>query len=71
MQVWHEAKLGRDFGRFAFRGFSLPFTPRRAGTFRLLAKATNSLGQAQADKLIFNPAGYHNNVPRPLTITVV
>lgn len=70
-EVWHEAKLGRDFGRFAFRGFSLPFTPRRAGTFQLLAKATNSLGQAQADKLIFNPAGYNNNVPRPLTITVV
>ena len=39
--------------------------------FRLMAKATNSLGQAQADKLVFNPAGYNNNVPRPLTITVV
>jgi DMSO/TMAO reductase YedYZ molybdopterin-dependent catalytic subunit len=69
--IWHEAKLGRDFGRFAFRSFSAPFTPRRPGTFRLMAKATNSLGQAQADKLIFNPAGYNNNVPRPLTITVV
>jgi DMSO/TMAO reductase YedYZ molybdopterin-dependent catalytic subunit len=68
---WQEAKLGRDLGRFAFRSFSAPFTPRRPGAFRLVAKATNSLGQRQADKLIFNPAGYNNNVPRPLTITVV
>jgi hypothetical protein len=35
-----------------------------------MAKASNAIGQTQADKLIFNPAGYHNNVPRPLTINV-
>ena len=27
--------------------------------------------QTQADKLIFNPAGYHNNVARPLILNVV
>ena len=36
-----------------------------------MAKATNALGQTQGDKLIFNPAGYHNNVVRPLTLNVI
>ena len=35
-----------------------------------MARASNGVGQTQADKLIFNPAGYHNNVIRPLTINV-
>ena len=33
-----------------------------------MAKASNVIGQTQAESLIFNPAGYHNNVVRPLTI---
>ena len=69
--AWREAVLAKDIGRFAFRGFLFPFSPPRAGTYRVMAKASNALGQTQADKLIFNPAGYHNNVPRPLTINVV
>jgi DMSO/TMAO reductase YedYZ molybdopterin-dependent catalytic subunit len=69
-EVWRDAELGPDVGRFAFRSFRFAFAPPRAGTFRVTAKATNALGQTQVDKLIFNPAGYHNNVPRPLTIDV-
>jgi len=69
--TWREAELGNDFGRFAFRGFRLPFTPPRAGKYQVLARASNGVGQTQAEKLIFNPAGYHNNVIRPLTINVL
>jgi hypothetical protein len=69
-QDWHEADLGKDVGRFAFRAFRFAFTPPRAGTYQVLARASNGVGQTQADKLIFNPAGYHNNVIRPLTINV-
>ena len=29
------------------------------------------LVRPRADKLIFNPAGYHNNVVRPLTLNVI
>jgi DMSO/TMAO reductase YedYZ molybdopterin-dependent catalytic subunit len=70
-QVWHEAELGKDFGRFAFRAFRFPFRPPRAGTYRVAAKATNSVGQSQVETLIFNRAGYHDNVIRPLTINAV
>jgi DMSO/TMAO reductase YedYZ molybdopterin-dependent catalytic subunit len=70
-QDWHEAELGKDLGRFAFRAFRFAFTPPRPGTYQVLARASNGVGQTQADKLIFNPAGYHNNVIRPLTINAV
>ena len=30
-QVWREAELGKDVGRFAFRAFRFAFTPPRAG----------------------------------------
>jgi DMSO/TMAO reductase YedYZ molybdopterin-dependent catalytic subunit len=69
--TWREAELGKDAGRFAFRGFRLPFTPSRVGQYRVMAKASNALGQTQAAKQIFNPAGYNNNVARPVTINVV
>jgi DMSO/TMAO reductase YedYZ molybdopterin-dependent catalytic subunit len=70
-KTWRGAELERDVGRFAFRSFRFAFAPPRAGTYQVLARATNALGQTQADKLIFNPAGYHNNVVRPLTLNVI
>jgi DMSO/TMAO reductase YedYZ molybdopterin-dependent catalytic subunit len=68
--TWREAELGKDLGRFAFRGFRFAFTPARAGKYQVVAKATNTAGQTQVDRLIFNPPGYLNNVMRPLTIDV-
>ncbi|HXY98722.1 MAG TPA: molybdopterin-dependent oxidoreductase [Stellaceae bacterium] len=70
-KTWREAALGQDHGRFAFRPWSFRFTPMKPGTVTVLAKASNGIGQTQAEALIFNPAGYHNNVIRPLAITVV
>jgi sulfite dehydrogenase (cytochrome) subunit A len=70
-QAWREAELGKDVGRFAFRAFRFPFTPPSAGAYQVMARASNSVGQTQAEKLIFNPAGYHNNVIRPLAVNVL
>ncbi len=67
-QSWRDAELGKDDGRYSFRTWSFRFVPERAGTYRIIAKASNRAGQTQADQLIWNPAGYHNNVPRPVTI---
>lgn len=69
--TWREAELGQDNGRFAFRSFRFAFAPARAGKYQVIAKAANAVGQTQVDRLIFNPAGYHNNVMRPLTIDVL
>ena len=68
--TWSEASLGADGGRFAFRPWRYRFTPQGSGTYRIMAKAANRVGQTQVETLIFNPAGYHNNVIRPMTITV-
>ncbi|HEY1798391.1 MAG TPA: molybdopterin-dependent oxidoreductase [Stellaceae bacterium] len=68
-KVWQEATLGPDLGRFSFRTWNFHFTPATAGKHTVAARASNAIGQTQADSLIFNPAGYHNNVPLPLTIT--
>jgi DMSO/TMAO reductase YedYZ molybdopterin-dependent catalytic subunit len=67
---WREAGLGKDHGRFGFRQWNFRFTPTKPGTVTVLAKASNGIGQTQAESLIFNPAGYHNNVMRPLAISV-
>jgi DMSO/TMAO reductase YedYZ molybdopterin-dependent catalytic subunit len=69
-QSWRDATLGADGGRFAFRPWSHRFAADARGTRRIMAKATNRIGQTQVDTLLFNPAGYHNNVVRPTTITI-
>jgi len=70
-KLWREADLGKDLGRFAFRSFGFRFVAATPGTYKVMVRASNALGQTQAESLIFNPAGYHNNVIRPLTISVV
>ncbi|HZR70675.1 MAG TPA: molybdopterin-dependent oxidoreductase [Burkholderiales bacterium] len=67
---WRRAKLGRDLGRFSFREFSFPFTPREAGPLVVMARATARSGETQVEQLIHNPAGYHHNVIQRLTLEV-
>jgi sulfite dehydrogenase len=69
-QTWHEATLGEDLGRFAFRAFRFRPETIRPGTYVISSRATNNAGETQADRLKFNPAGYHNNVPQQIAVTV-
>ena len=68
--TWREATLGEDLGRFAFRPWTYRFTATATGSQTILAKAGNRLGETQTETLIFNGAGYHNNVVRPTTIVI-
>jgi hypothetical protein len=67
---WKPATLGRDLGRFAFRAFSFNTGKIEAGNYVISSRATNNAGETQVDKLKFNPAGYHNNVPQQIAVTV-
>jgi sulfite dehydrogenase (cytochrome) subunit A len=67
---WKQATLGKDLGRFSFRGFSFQTGRIDAGSYILSSRATNNAGETQVDKLKFNPAGYHNNVPQQIPVTV-
>jgi DMSO/TMAO reductase YedYZ molybdopterin-dependent catalytic subunit len=67
---WRPAALGADHGPYAFRQFKLTVANMRKGPAVLLARATNNAGETQPDKLKFNPAGYQNNVPRPVAVVL-
>jgi sulfite dehydrogenase len=67
-KTWGSATLGQDLGRFAFRPWSFAFSAKK-GKNSVTVSATNKIGQSQTSELIFNPAGYHNNVMQNITLT--
>jgi hypothetical protein len=66
-QSWSAATLGDDLGRFAFRPWSFDLTVR-SGKNTVTVNATNKRGETQVAALLFNPAGYHNNVRQSVTL---
>ena len=66
-KTWSSAKLGEDLGKFAFRPWS--FDVQVKGKATVMVNATNAIGQTQVTKLLFNGAGYHNNVMQSITLT--
>jgi len=67
---WQAAQLGADLGRFSWRPWSYRFTSAQRGRRALLARAINRAGATQVADLIFNPAGYHNNVIQRVDIEI-
>lgn len=67
---WQGALLDRELGRFAFRTFRLATGPLPRGTAELRVRATSDSKETQPDAWKVNSAGYHNNVPQRLTVTV-
>src|SRR5215471_16685722 len=65
---WTAATLGEDLGRFAFRAFSHAVAVPMKGSYKIMARANNKIGQSQATALIANPAGYHHNVIQTLNL---
>jgi len=66
-KTWSSAQLGEDLGRYAFRPWSFELNAKR-GKNTVMANAINAIGQTQTSALIFNPAGYHNNVMQNITL---
>jgi sulfite dehydrogenase len=69
-QSWQDAQLDRPLGQYAYRRFSVQTELMRPGTYKLLSRATSNTGEKQVDRLKVNPAGYHNNLPRPIAVVV-
>lgn len=67
--TWEAAELGQDYGRFAFRPWSLTLHAAKPGPITIIVRATNNSGATQPAKLSFNPAGYNDNVMQSLTLT--
>jgi DMSO/TMAO reductase YedYZ molybdopterin-dependent catalytic subunit len=65
---WTAAELGPDLGRYSFRTWRSTFRPSKSGDYPVMARATNRQGSTQTAELIFNPAGYHNNVMQRIVL---
>jgi sulfite dehydrogenase len=63
--------LGKDYGKYSFREWTIPFTPPRAGTYELKVKATNRIGQSQPLEALWNPPGYMRNVIETVRVAAV
>jgi DMSO/TMAO reductase YedYZ molybdopterin-dependent catalytic subunit len=64
---WSDAGLGEDIGRYAFRPWSFVLRTK-PGRNTVMVNTSNKIGQSQTAELIFNPAGYHNNVMQNITL---
>jgi sulfite dehydrogenase len=69
-RTWRAAELGRQVDKYAFREWTLPFTPERAGKLTLMARATNRLGQSQPLEPLWNPSGYMRNCVEPVNVLI-
>jgi DMSO/TMAO reductase YedYZ molybdopterin-dependent catalytic subunit len=67
---WRPAELGPDLGRYAWRQWRYTIPAPQPGAYLIMAKAANRAGATQTFDLIFNPAGYHNNVVQRVAIQV-
>ena len=68
---WREAKLGPDFGRFAWREFRMPLDTSQAGSIAIAVRARSRSGLQQPDALTANPGGYHDNIVQTVSVEVV
>lgn len=60
---WHEAQLGEDEGRYAYRTFHYTFKPLVHGKMTIMSRATNHAGEQQpmAEEIGWNAGGYKYN----------
>jgi DMSO/TMAO reductase YedYZ molybdopterin-dependent catalytic subunit len=66
--TWHQAEVAAPIARAAWREFRLPWTPA-AGTFELLARATDATGETQGAVNVRTALGYANNAAQPIRVT--
>jgi DMSO/TMAO reductase YedYZ molybdopterin-dependent catalytic subunit len=70
-RLWRPADLAPELGRYAWRQWSFPIASPQAGDeYVVLTRAINRIGGSQTFELVFNPAGYHNNVMQPLRVKI-
>jgi len=69
--TWNSAQLGEDLGRYSFREWSFTWTPARPGTYHLMVRSVNRVGESQPLEPLWNPAGYLRNVVEALHLEVV
>jgi hypothetical protein len=67
---WHEAALGKDYGKYSFRRWEIRLRFATAGPQKLMVKAVNTAGSAQPDEANWNGSGFMRNVVESLSLHV-
>jgi hypothetical protein len=67
--VWAEAKLGADLGKYSFREWQIP-VKLGAGEYELKVRATSHSGETQPMQPLWNGAGYLRNVVETVRVRV-
>jgi DMSO/TMAO reductase YedYZ molybdopterin-dependent catalytic subunit len=68
---WRDAKLGKDWGAYGSREWSLDFTPHKRGPLRLMVRAANASGAVQPMVAGWNPGGFMYNAIEQVDVHVV
>lgn len=68
-KTWKSARLGRNYGRYAFREWKIPVR-LSAGPHELKVRATSNGGEVQPTEATWNPAGYMRNVTETVRVMV-
>jgi sulfite dehydrogenase len=55
---WQPARLGKDIGRYSWIQWFYPWQPTKQGTYQVMVRATNSIGESQPLDGLWNPSGY-------------
>lgn len=68
---WRPARLGKDLGRNSWVQWFYPMTPEKPGSYEVMARAVNSIGESQPLDSLWNPAGYlWNKIEKNILIVV-
>ena len=66
---WRDAALGGQRQSPAWREWSIEWTPERAGTYSVIARATDASGAIQPLAQQWNELGYANNAAQPVRVS--
>jgi len=67
--TWADARLDAEIGKYSWRRWRASWTPRNRGKYRLMARATNAIGETQS-KEQWNRSGFMWNVIQEVDVSV-
>jgi hypothetical protein len=67
--TWVDARLDPEIGKYSWRRWRTLWTPRKRGQYRLMARATNAVGETQS-KEQWNRSGFMWNVIQQVDVKV-
>ncbi len=68
---WQETTLGKDYGKYSFREWSIAFTPKKGQNYELSCLAISNNGESQRFEPRWNPSGYLRNVVEKYRVSAI